>query len=93
VVEETGRIRGLLEILGLKVRIGELTIKVLNPSVLLTANTGDRLKFPVVVHGLAWREPGAPSVNQRVRNDHKAQVGQTKGVISIPPNPNGPQPR
>jgi hypothetical protein len=92
VVEETGRVRDLLEILGLKVRIRELTIKVLNPSVLIAANAEDRRKFPIIVHGLAWRESGAPSVNQRVRNDHKAQVGQAKGVISIPPNSNGPQP-
>jgi hypothetical protein len=93
VVEEASLIRSLLEILGLKVRVGELTIKVFYPSVLRIANTGDRREFPVVVHGLAWRESGAPSVDQRIRNDHKAKIGQTKGIIPIPPNPDGPQPR
>jgi hypothetical protein len=92
VIEETVRVRDLLEVLGFKVRIGELAIKVLNPSVLIATHTGDRREFPIIIHGLAWRESGAPRVDQGVRNDHKAQVGQAKGVITIPPNSNGPQP-
>jgi hypothetical protein len=92
VVEETGRVRDILEILRFEVWIRELAIKVFDPSVLINAHIGDTREFPAVVHSLSRRETGTPRVDQGMGNDHQAQVRQAKRILAVPPNPNGSKP-
>jgi len=84
--------RDLLEIRRLKVGIRELALKVSDPSILFDAHEGDTGEFPAVIHSLPRRETGTPRVDQGVRDDHQAEVGQAKRIFAIPTNPNGSKP-
>jgi hypothetical protein len=69
-----------------------LACKVFDSSILFVAHEGNAGEFPAVIHSLPGRETGTPRVDQGVRDNHQAEVGQAKRIFAIPTNPNGSKP-
>jgi hypothetical protein len=91
-IEELGRMRDLHEVRRIKVGVRELACKVVDSSKLFISHEGNAGECPAVTDFLSGRETGTPRVNEGVRDNNQAVVGQAKRVLAIPTNPNGSEP-
>ena len=69
-----------------------MACKVVDSSILFVSHEGNAGKFPAVTDFLPGRETGTPRVNEGVRDNYQAVVGQAKRIFAIPTNPNGSEP-